>query len=142
VRGGDLAGDLRGAAVELERLIGDSVLVEDEREGAERRGLDAVGPDGEELVVHPGDEIGPRRHELLVAAFQRLAAEVVRPEILSLHPGAERPVEHEHALVERVEERVHGAAADRRCGSSGIRHRPRLRGCRAGPLPDSARTAP
>ncbi len=138
VAGGDFARDLRGALVHLERVVGESVLVEDEREGAERRGLDAVDAHREELVVHPGDEIGPGHHELLVAALEHLAAEVFRPEVLSLHPRAERPVEYEHALVERVEERVHGAAADRRRDSSGIGHRSRLRGDCAGPLPVSA----
>ena len=140
VAGGDFAGDLRGALVHLERLVGESVLVEDEREGAESGGLDTVDAHREELVVHPGDEIGPGHDELLVAALQHLAAEIVRTEVLSLHPRTERPVEHEHAFVERVEERVHRAAADRRRDSSGIGHRSRLRGDCAGSLPVSAWT--
>ena len=66
------------------------------------------------------DEVGPGEHELLVAAFERLAAEVVGAEVVALHPGAERAVEHEHALVQRVEERVLRAAADRVSASARI----------------------
>ena len=109
-----------GVPVELEGLVGEAVLVEHERERAERRGLDAVDAGLEELVVHLGDEVGPGRDEVLVAALERFAAEVVGAEVVALHPRAERAVEHEHALVERVEERVHGAAADGRRGSSGV----------------------
>ena len=109
----DLAGELGRAPVDLERLVGDVVLVEHERERAERRGLDRVDADREELLVHLRDEVGPGEHELLVAALERLAAEVVGAEVLALHPGAERTVEHEHPLGERVEERVLRATADR-----------------------------
>ena len=123
--------------VHLEGLVGDAVLVEHERERAERRGLDRVDPDREELLVHLGDEVGPGEHELLVAALERLAAEVVGPEVLALHPRAERAVEHEHALGERVEERVFARRCRRgeRCRADRASHqvtrpaRSRLRMC-------------
>ena len=65
----------------------------------------ASTPDCEELRVHLGDEVGPGEHEVLVAALERRAAEVVGAEVVALHPGAERTVEHEDALAQRVEER-------------------------------------
>ena len=56
--------------VDLERLVGDLVLVEHEREGAEGGGLDRVDAGLEELGVHLGDEVGPGEHEVLVAALE------------------------------------------------------------------------
>ena len=103
--GRDLLGDLGGAAVDLERGIGDLVLVQHERERAERRGLDRIHAGFEVLRVHLGDEVRPGEHQVLVAAFERESAEVVGAEILALHPGTERTVEDEDALAQRVEER-------------------------------------
>ena len=76
--------------------------------------------------MHLGDEVGPREHELLVAALEREAAEVVGAEVVALHPGAERPVEHEHALTERIEERRLGAATDRGVRATGVNHQTRV----------------
>jgi hypothetical protein len=84
--------------------------------------------------VHLGDEVGPGEHEHLVAAFEHFAAEVVGAEVVALHPGAERAVEHEHAFEERGEERMLGAAADRACASSRISHPIRLRGAARRPV--------
>ena len=103
-------------------LVGDPVLLEHERERAEGRGLDRVDADREERLVHLGDEVGPGEHEHLVAALERLAAEVVGAEVVALHPGAERAVEHQHALGERVEERMPGAAPDRASAPARIGH--------------------
>ena len=124
----DLACELGRTPVHLERLVGDPVLLEHERERAEGRGLHRVDTDREELLVHLRDEVGAGEHEHLVAALERLAAEVVGAEIVALHPGAERAVEHEHALGERVEERVLRAAANRAGVATRIRHHTRLRG--------------
>ena len=66
--------------------------------------------------------------ELLVAALERLAAEVVGAEVVALHPRAERAVEDQHPVEQRVEERVSRTAADGSCGAARIRHRTRLRG--------------
>ena len=45
-------GELGRAPVHLERLVGDVVLVEHERERAEGGGLDRVDAGREELLVH------------------------------------------------------------------------------------------
>ena len=124
--GGDLAGDLGRALVDLERLVGDLVLVEHQRERAEGGGLDRVDAGLEELGVHLGDEVGPGEHEVLVAALEREAAEVVGAEVVALHPGAERAVEHEHALRQRIEERRLGATTDRGVRATGVDHQTRV----------------
>ena len=131
----DLARELGRAPVHLERLVGEVVLLEHEREGAERRGLDRVDPDREELLVHLRDEVGAGEHELLVAAVEGLAAEVVGAEVLALHPGAERSVEHQHSFGERIEERVLRAAPDGAVGAARVSHRTRLRGAERVSLP-------
>ena len=114
--------------VDLERLVRDLVLVEHEREGAERCGLDRVDARIEELGVHLADQVGPGEHEVLVATFERESAEIVGAEVVALHPGAERTVEHEHALAQGIEEGGLRAATDRRCAAAGVDHRSRLRG--------------
>ncbi len=124
-------------AVHLEGLIGEPVLVQHQRERAEGCGLDPVDAGPEELVVHLGDEVGSGLDEVLVAALERFATEVVGAEILALHPGAEGAVEDEDALVERIEERMHGPAADGRSDSPGVCHQTRLRGRNEPPLHDS-----
>ena len=68
--------------------------------------------------VHLADEVGAGEHEVLVAALERRAAEVVGPEVLVLHPGAERAVEDEHALA-----RARRGTATYACqGTGGVRH--------------------
>ncbi len=47
---------------------------------------------------------GRVEHEVLVAPLEARPAEVVDGQVLALHPRAERPVEHEHAVAQRVEE--------------------------------------
>ena len=83
------------------------VLGEHGAEGAEGGGLDRVDADVEVLAVHLADEVGPREHEVLVAALERGAAEVVGAEVLALHPGAEGAVEDEDALAQGFEEVGH-----------------------------------
>ena len=62
------------------------------------------------------------------------AAEVVGAEVLVLHPGAERAVEHEHALGERVEEvatlRVRVPEGSVASGVVSVGHRRRVRAAR------------
>src|SRR5205085_1827030 len=65
---------------------------------------------------------------MLVAAFERLATEVVGAEVVALHERAERPVEHEHPLAEGVEERMAGAARHGRRSIPRVDHPPRVRG--------------
>jgi len=105
--GRDLLGDARRGDVEVERDVRDAVLGEDQPEGAEGRGLDRVDTRLEVLAVHPGDQVGPGEHEVLVAPLELGTAEVVRAEVLRLHPGAERAVEQEHARFEGAEEVCH-----------------------------------
>src|SRR4029077_20818650 len=115
----DLPGQARRLLVDGEGLVGDAVLVEHQAERTEGGGLDRVDAGLEVLGVHLPDEIGSGEDEALVAALERGAAEVVGSEALVLHPGAERAVEHEHALWERGEALGHpsqgtGATADPR----------------------------
>ena len=102
--GRHLLGEARRGHVHVVGHVGDVVLGEHQGEGAEGGGLDRVDARLEVLVVHLVDEIGPGEHEVLVAALERGAAEVVGTEVLVLDPGAEGAVEDEHALAERVEE--------------------------------------
>ena len=117
----DFASDFGRSLVQLERLVGEVVFVEHERKGAERRRFHPVTAGGEELVVHPCDQVGPGQDEVFVAAFERLAAEIVGSEILGLHEGAECAVEDEHPLPQRIEERRFGATADGRVSSTADR---------------------
>ena len=63
------------------------------------------------IDVQRGDEVGPRGHEVLVAALEVGTAEVVRPEVVGLHPRAEPAVEDEHAIAEGGEEAGHRAGS-------------------------------
>ena len=104
----DLLGQAGGLLVDGERLVGDPVLVEHQGERAERRRLHRVDAGLEVLRVHPLDQVGAGEDEPLVAPFECRAPEVVGSEPLVLHPGAERAVEHEHTLVEGLQELRHG----------------------------------
>ena len=102
IRGAPLLGRLLGEPgrghVHVVGLVRDAVFGEHQRKGAERGGLDRVDPDREVLGVHLADEVGSGHDEVLVAALERLAAEVVGAEILALDPGAERTVEDQDAF--------------------------------------------
>ena len=52
------------------------------------------------------DDVGPRQDQVLVAALELRAAEVLRGQVLALHPGARGAVEHEDALGEELLERL------------------------------------
>ncbi len=134
--GRDLPGQSRGLLVDGEGLVGDAVLVQHQAEGAEGGGLDRVDAGLEVLGVHLPDEVGSGEDEALVAALERGATEVVGPETLVLHPGAERAVEHEDALGERGEELGHSPQGTGAPGgsSSGIATR-----CRGAPAARAAR---
>ncbi len=100
------ARQLRRQAVELEGLVAEAVLVEHQRGGPESVGLDDVGPGLEVASVHQAHHVGPGAAEHLVAAFELLAAEVLGTQIGVLHRRARGPVEHENALLERLEQRL------------------------------------
>src|SRR6266511_2672802 len=110
-RGGDVLRDAGGGLVELEGLLGDAVFGEDDGERPERGGLDRVDTHVEELAVHLGDQVGPGEYDVLVAALERRAAEVVGPEILVLDPRPEGAVEDQDAITQRGEEVGHDGQA-------------------------------
>ena len=109
-------GDLRRAPVQLLRLGAEPVLVEHPRCAAERVGLDRVAADLEERAVDAVDDVGPGAHEHLVAALERVPAEVGGAEVRLLDARPHRAVEHDGALPERVEERVGGQRGQHRVG--------------------------
>ncbi len=55
--------------------------------------------------MNPQDHVGPGHVEVLVAAFERGAAEIGRRQPGLLQHGAHGPVEDENALVQGFEER-------------------------------------
>ncbi len=103
VAGRDLLGDARRGHVQLVRLVGHRVLVEHHTERAEARRFNDVDPDGEELVVHAGDDVRPGEAQHLVAALEGGSTEVVGAQIQRLDEGAEGAVEDDDALLDRVE---------------------------------------
>ena len=103
---GDLAGDACGGDVEIVGAVGDVVLGEHGREAAEAGRLHGVDADVEERGVHPGDDVRPGEAQHLVAALERLPAEVVGRQVETLHVGAEGAVEDDDPLVDGIEVRL------------------------------------
>ena len=95
--------DRRGREVDLVGLVGDAVLAEGDRKGAEGRRLDGVHADLEERAVHALDDVGPGQDDVFVAAFELGAAEVLGGEVALLDVGAEGAVEHDDALAHCVQ---------------------------------------
>ncbi len=125
-RGGGLASDLRRAPVDLDGLLRQPVLRQHERRATEGVRLDHVGAGGEVLRVHPPDDVRTRQNQVLVAALEIRPAEVLGREVLRLHPGAGRPVEHEDLLGQELLESL-GALPLGRAGQSGnVRHEGRI----------------
>ncbi len=104
----DLPGELGGPAGELGRTLGDLVLGEHDREGAERVGLDDVHTDVEERAVEVLHDVRACHDEHLVAALELRSAEVVRSELAQLQVRAGRAVEDDDALGQQVEVSGHG----------------------------------
>ena len=103
---GDAARDLGRHQREFVGALGDAVLGEHDREGAEGVGLDDVGADVQERSVQCLDGVGLGDDEDLVAALERRAAEVVGVQILELEVRARRAVVDEDAFAQRAEVRV------------------------------------
>lgn len=99
---GDLAGDARAGLGELVDPAGDVVLTEGGGVGPEGVGLDAVHADGEVLLVHRADDVGPGHVQDLVAAFEVL--EVVERGVLGLEHRAHGTVGHDHSGGESLSE--------------------------------------
>ena len=128
-----LARDLGGAAVDLDGLVRQAVLGEHERRAPEGVRLDHVGAGREVVRVHFSDEIGPRQDQVLVAALEVRTSEILRRQVLALHPRPRRPVEHEDALGEKLLERLRPLALRRAAGNRdfghGNAHYAGIRGC-------------
>ncbi len=101
--GRDLLGDAGRRHVQRVGPIGDAVLLQHGAERAEAGRLDHVHAHREEVVVHGGDDVRPGQAQHLVAALELRAAEVVRREVEPLDEGAEGAVEHDQAVVDRIE---------------------------------------
>ncbi len=71
----------------------------------EGAGLDDIAARVEKSSMHPLDDLRRVQHEAVHPSFERGAAEVVDGRVLGLQARAHRAVEHEHAFVERVDER-------------------------------------
>ena len=88
-------------------MLGDVVLREHHAERSERGGLDRVDTGIEVLAVHLTDEVGARHDEVFVATLEHFATEVVRTELLTLHPGTESAVEDQDAFAHGFEKLGH-----------------------------------
>ena len=114
LRGGelvrDLSGDARRSLVELLGALAQAVLVECGAHAAEAVGLHHVGPGGQVLAVHRGDQVRPRLVEDLGAALQFGRAVVLHREVLQLQPGASGAVVDDDAVADGIE--VGGAGHD------------------------------
>ena len=95
----DGAGQLGGAAGDLAGAVGQPVLGQDDRGGAEGVGLDHVAADLVEGAVHLRHDVGPGLDEPLVAPLELGPAEVVGTEPQHLQVGPHGAVEDEHPLV-------------------------------------------
>jgi hypothetical protein len=102
--GGGLARQRRRQAADLEGLVGESVLAQHQRRRAERVGLDDVGTGREVEARQSAHDLGAGDAEMLVAALERRAAEVLGGQVEALERGAGGAVEHQDALVERFEQ--------------------------------------
>jgi hypothetical protein len=102
--GGKLVGCSPGQLRRLQRQlvgpVGDVVLAQRHAEGTEAVGLDRVSAGLQVLPVHLGDQLGTGVAEDLVAALERIAAEVVGSQIVPLQPGPRGAVEHDDPLAD------------------------------------------
>ena len=108
---GHLAGDASVGQGDLVRPLGHVVLAERDGERSEGVRLHDVGADVEVGGVEACDDVGTGDAEQLVAAFERLTAEVVGGQVLALEPGSGSAVVHDDALVHEFEEIRHGLQA-------------------------------
>ncbi len=113
VRGREVIRDLAGQSGvrqgDLVCAVGQVVFAERDRERPERVGLDDVGAHLEVRGVQGADDVGPGDAQVLVAPLERVAAEVVRGEVLALQPGTGGAVVDDDALVDEIKEGRHGS---------------------------------
>ncbi len=105
--GRDLLRDAGRGDVQVVGDVRDPVLGEDQRKCPEGRSLDRIHTGLEVLPVHPGDQIGPGEDEVLVATLELRTAEVLRTQVLGLHPGSEGAVQEQDTSFERAEKVRH-----------------------------------
>ena len=110
VRGAEASGLFprqgRGKPVDFARILLEAVLGEHDGTSLETRGLDNVGADFEKAVVHSANQIRPRAHDVLVAAFVASATVVSGGQVLAEHEGAERAVQNEDSFGEQLFEEL------------------------------------
>ena len=131
--GDRLARQFGGAAVELERLVGDAELAERDRRAAEAVGLDRVAAGREIDAVDFADEIGPALVEDLGAVLVpvEIALDI---EVARLHLRAHRAIAQQHAVGEIVEKMGHRVLPYRMRRGVQLAALPRMRSCRCGRL--------
>ena len=102
-----LARDLRGAAVDLERVLGQAPLVELQPRGLERVGLDDLRTGLDHRLVDALDDVGAVEHERLVAAPGELVVALER-QVELLERGAHAAVEDDDPVTRGRKEIAHG----------------------------------
>ena len=98
VRVAGRAREARRDDVELVDPIADPPFGESAGRGLEGARLDDVAADGEKRLVDAADDVGPRQHEIVVTALERLAAEIRGGEVVALDVGPHGAVVDEHAI--------------------------------------------
>jgi hypothetical protein len=95
---GHRAGQTRRRQVQLAGAVGEAVLDQHDRVGAEAVGLDDVAAGLQEGGVNGADHLRPREHQQLVAPL--MAPEILRREVVLLQIGAHRAVVNQHAPLQ------------------------------------------
>ena len=105
-RGVHIAGRARQAGrgdVELVDPVADAPLGEPAGRGLEGARLDDIAADREKRLMDAADDIGPRQHQMVVTALERLAAEIGCREVVALDVGPHGAVVDEDAIGEGLE---------------------------------------
>src|SRR5579859_4478103 len=93
-----LARQFGSAAIQKESVVRQAIFGENDGSAAKGIGLNNIGASLEVLAVNLQHHIGPRAHQIFVAAFQRGTAEVLGGEVSLLQHGPHGAVEHQDAL--------------------------------------------
>jgi hypothetical protein len=96
---------VRRGHVELARLFLDAPLAQAVRRRLKGARLDDVAADREKRFVDRLDDVGARQHEVIVAAFERLAAEVLGRGMEPLDVRSHGAIEDDDAFSQRGEVR-------------------------------------
>ena len=83
------------------RLIGKAVFSEHERSATKGIRFDDVRTGFQVFAMDSQHHVGPRDHQIFVAAFQVRSAEIGRREVRLLQHGAHRAIQDEDALTEK-----------------------------------------